>query len=600
MTGLERSTPHAWRRLAVFALAAALAVPAIAAGAGVAPLTQPPSLAVIVVVDGLSWARLEQYRPLYVAGFKRLLDDGLVAGNSRYRHINTETGPGHASLGTGAPPRVHGIVVNRWLETAPDGSQRTVYCAAQTARPPARGTVPGPAHLRADTLGDRLVATWPGARVVTVSGKDRAAIFLAGHDPRHIATWFDINTGRFTTSPAYDATGPAQAAGRAVIEAFNDSEAGDKLAGRLGRMWSRLLVPVATPAGNWAAPAQQLADYQIPVHGLLFPHDLAANRNGYFYGVYTSPLVDQLTGDLAIALLNNPGLELGRRSSPDLLAVSFSAQDLVSHNYGPESEENLDVLRRLDVLIGRLLDTLDARVGRSRYVLAFSADHGFSPIPEFQKRTDPTSRGGRLVDGPRVAVGFVARLNRLLDERLGLDPASRPVAAVEGWALYYTRPLAVRAVADPRGPADRTVGPHDVDAALPQALSTLFEEELAGVDLASEAASWPAGDPMTEFVRNDFDPARSGDATLIPRPGVLMHWDPGRGTGHGSPYEPDTHVPLIFLGGPFAPGRIDADTTPYDLAPTLAALLAVRMPAATGHSLVPPPPPEAAAQRRPK
>ncbi|HQT95306.1 MAG TPA: hypothetical protein PK435_11775, partial [Thermoanaerobaculaceae bacterium] len=140
----------------------------------------------------------------------------------------------------------------------------------------------------------------------------------------------------------------------------------------------------------------------------------------------------------------------------------------------------------------------------------------------------------------------------------------------------------------------------EVDAALPAALSTLFAEELAGVDLASQADSWPENDPMTEFVRNDFNPARSGDATLIPKPGVLMHWDPGRGTGHGSPYEPDTHVPLIFLGGPFAPGRIEADTTPYDLAPTLAAVLAVTMPAATGRSLVPSPAPEVAAQRRPK
>ncbi len=138
-----------------------------------------------------------------------------------------------------------------------------------------------------------------------------------------------------------------------------------------------------------------------------------------------------------------------------------------------------------------------------------------------------------------------------------------------------------------------------MDAALPEALATLFEEELAGVDLASQAASWPAADPMTEFVRNDFDPARSGDATLIPRPGVLMHWDPGRGTGHGSPYELDTHVPLIFLGGPFVPGRLDADTTPYDLAPTLASLLAVSLPAATGRSLAPVPA-EPPAQSRPK
>ena len=598
MTGPDRSTRHAWRGPAAAVLAAVLATFAAAAHGGAPPPAQTPSLAVIVVVDGLSWARFEQDRPLYVAGFKRLLDDGLVAANSRYRHINTETGPGHASLATGAPPRVHGIVVNQWLEERADGTQTSVYCAAQPAPPPARGTLPGPANLRADTLGDRLVATWPGARVVTVSGKDRAAIFLAGRDPRHIATWFDSHTGRFTTSAAYGAGTPAQAAGRAVIEAFNRAECGSRLGERLGTVWARLL-PVAVPPGPWAVPADRLADYQIPVHGLLFPHDLAANRNGYFYGVYTSPLVDELTADLAVAAVNDPGLGLGRGSSPDLLAVSFSAQDFVSHNYGPESAENLDVLRRLDLLVGRLLDALDARIGRTRYVLAFSADHGFSPIPEYRKRIDPGFRGGRLVDGPRVAVGFVERLNRLLDETLGLDPAARPVAAVEGWTLYYTRPLAVHTVGGSHGGADRAVGARDVDAALPAALSTLFGEELAGAYLASQAAAWPAGDPMTEFVRNDFDPARSGDATLIPKPGVLMHWDPGRGTGHGSPYEPDTHVPLVFLGGPFSPGRIEADTTPYDLAPTLAASIGVTMPASTGRSLTPPPP-EAAAQRRPK
>ncbi len=599
MTGPNRSTRPAWRRLAAVFLAAAIAIPAVASVAGALP-AQPPSLAVIVVVDGLSWERFESYRALYVAGFKRLLDEGLVSRDSRYRHINTETGPGHASLATGAPPRVHGIVVNQWLDAGTDGAQRSVYCAAQPAPAPAHGTLAGPANLRADTLGDRLVATWPGARVVTVSGKDRAAIFLAGRDRRHVAAWFDAHAGRFTTSAAYDAATPAQEAAGAVIEAYNRSECGPRLAERAGTVWQRLLTPVASPPGVWAAPAEQLADYQIPVHDLRFPHDLAANGNGYFYGVYTSPLVDRVTADLAVAFVNDPGLQLGRRSSPDLLAVSFSAQDLVSHNYGPESEENLDVLRRLDFLVGGLLDALDKRVGRSRYVLAFSADHGFSPIPEYRKRIDPSFHGGRLVDGPRVAVGFVERLNRLLDSELGLDPASRPVAAVEGWALYYARPLALRAVAGPSGPADRPVGPREVDAALPGALSTLFAEELAGVYLASQAGSWPESDPMTEFVRNDFDPARSGDATLIPKPGVLMHWDPGRGTGHGSPYEPDTHVPLIFLGGPFAPGRIDGDTTPYDLAPTLAALLAVPMPAATGRALGPPPAAAAAAQRRPK
>ena len=72
--------------------------------------------------------------------------------------------------------------------------------------------------------------------------------------------------------------------------------------------------------------------------------------------------------------------------------------------------------------------------------------------------------------------------------------------------------------------------------------------------LVSERDRWPADNPATEFARNDFDAERSGDAFLVPRPGVLMHWDPGRGSHHGSHHEYDTHVPLVFWGSA-VPGR---------------------------------------------
>ena len=85
--------------LLVTALAAAAPSPAPSPAA--AP--RAPKLAVVVAVDGLSYDRLLFYRPWYVAGLKRLLDEGLVMRKTFYKHFNTETGPGHASLGTGAP-----------------------------------------------------------------------------------------------------------------------------------------------------------------------------------------------------------------------------------------------------------------------------------------------------------------------------------------------------------------------------------------------------------------------------------------------------------------------------------------------------------------
>ena len=69
----------------------------------------PLKLAVVISIDGLSWEWLSHNRPWYESGLRRLLDEGHVEANARYRHINTETAPGHASLATGAPPRVTGV-----------------------------------------------------------------------------------------------------------------------------------------------------------------------------------------------------------------------------------------------------------------------------------------------------------------------------------------------------------------------------------------------------------------------------------------------------------------------------------------------------------
>src|SRR6185436_10522656 len=134
---------------------------------------------------------------------------------------------------------------------------------------------------------------------------------------------------------------------------------------------------------SWPKPASGLEMNQVPANGLGFDHDLSKNSSGYFNGVYYSPLVDELTMDLALEFLGDEKLALGRKNeSPDLLLLSFSGQDTVSHNYGNESEENLDVLRRLDVQLGRLYELIDRSFPKGTVVLALSADHGFTPIPE--------------------------------------------------------------------------------------------------------------------------------------------------------------------------------------------------------------------------
>jgi predicted AlkP superfamily pyrophosphatase or phosphodiesterase len=572
------------RRVRAVCLITLLAAPLAAAqtrstaprGAEALPV---PKLAVIVSVDGLSWDQLSRYRGWYVSGLKRLLDESHVFVKARYRHINTETGPGHASLATGAPPRVTGIVANRWFETA-GGKLRSLICTEQKDPQNPAGVVLGPGNLRVPTLGDRLAEAHSASRTVSVSAKDRSAIFLAGRHRRHAAFWYEQESGRFITSPVYE---PPEAA-KAVVAAFNKASAGAMLPGRFGLAWKKL--PEPSPAPQPApAPMLPMLDYQLPNNGIGWDHSLTVHPSGYFVGLYYSAFTDDLVAELALALLADKALALGRGDAPDVLAVSFSAHDLVAHSYGAESEEALDTLRRLDRHVGRLLEALERGHGKERVAVAFSADHGFPPIPEAEKQRNPDFTGGRLVYGSRTMPNFLERLNRGLSEELCLPAGSRPLYGSDGWNLAYNRPaLPLQSAAGACGPAGRSVTAADIDRALPVVAMRFYKEELAGVFLVSRRESWPANDPATEFVKNDFDAERSGDAVLVPRRGVMMHWDPGRGAMHGTHHDYDTHVPLLFWGGAFRKQLSETPATPYDLAPTLAQLLRVTLDDASGRS----------------
>lgn len=591
------------RRLLTLLAALATVFPALGAFAGPLPATtgppanafRLPKLAVIISVDGLSWDRLAGYRPYFTDGLRRLLDEGHVEQEARYRHLNTVTAPGHASLGTGAPPRVTGIVGNLWYGPKADGTLGEVSCTGQTVADAKTGeqtVIQGPGNLRIPTLGDRLVDKYSGSRVVAISGKDRGSIFLAGRNPHHAVYWFDTETGRFKSSAAYDTKSPAGSVVSGIVARYNKSRAGGWLPGRFGLTWKKLTTPV--PAGvdertERPGPSAEMAQYQLPVLGLGWDHDLTKSYAGYFGGIFSSPFIDEMVADLAVEVLADKTLALGRRDDPDLLCLSFSGQDGVSHNYGPESEENLDLLRRLDVQIGRVLQELE-RVSPGGVVVAFSADHGFSPIPEASKRRVPGFKGGRVPVGTYANVPFLARLNRATDDALCLPDGAKPIFGVEGFNLRYDLPKLpmLRSVEGECGAAGRAVTREDVDRVLPGVVRRLWFEEFSGVLLSSQKDAWDPKNPAVEFARNAYDAERSGDAMLIPRPGVVMGWDPARGTSHGSHSEPDIHVPLIFWGAGI-PRKVSAvPSAPYDLAPTLGALLGVAVPDAVGRALLTP------------
>jgi predicted AlkP superfamily pyrophosphatase or phosphodiesterase len=354
----------------------ALAVMALAADTGARPrpwIEQGSSvkLVVILVVDQLRFDYLDTYARHWTSGFKRLTTEGAVFERAFYPYLNTVTCAGHATIATGTLPYAHGVVMNEWYQRA---AKRRMSCTEDPAvrsipyRQPGEPIGHSAHRLRTPTLGDRLRASHPSARVVTLSMKPRSTVMLAGHGGTAV-TWFgDSNV--WGTSTAY-ATAPVP-----EVRAFVDAHPVER---HRTAVWDRLK-PATEYEGVDAVP------FERPPSGWTntFPHPLngapGTSPDRFFDLWERSPYSDDYLAGMAAHLIR--AYKLGRSEHPDYLGISFSALDYVGHAFGPDSQEVQDTLIRLDRTLGELFAVLDSEVGRGGYVVGLSSDHGVAPIPE--------------------------------------------------------------------------------------------------------------------------------------------------------------------------------------------------------------------------
>jgi arylsulfatase A-like enzyme len=261
-------------------------------------------------------------------------------------------------------------------------------------------------------------------------------------------------------------------------------------------------------------------------------------------------------------------MKLGQGSATDFLAISFSALDVAGHDFGPRSHEIQDILLKLDDTVGRLLEQLDRRVGRGRYVLAFTADHGVAVIPE-QAAAEGRDAGRIKMDETMTVV------EKTVADKLG---AGKWVA-VQAYSEFYFRGNAF----------DQILADPELLATIKKALMAV--PGVSRVFDRTEIAAMSAGDdPVARSVAASHFPSRSGDLIIIPKPNWIFVSDdksiiPGNATTHGSGYPYDTQVPVIVFGAGVTAGRYKEAATPADIAPTLAKIAGVALPTATGRAL---------------
>lgn len=563
---------HTRRRLLALTLSSVLLSACSTPPPAVAP--QRPKLLVLMVVDGLPMRQVTGYRDqLAPDGFARFLDHGRWFANAHYGHGHTVTAAGHAVMLSGAYPQRSGIISNEWRDPTSGGpvynTGDTAYQYLDNPTAPLAGT--SPRNLKVETLGDVLRTRSPQSKVIGISGKDRGAILPAGH--KGTAYMYMTETGRFTSSTYYMPALPQW------VSDFNAAKPADAF---FKKTWAPLLQgydcpqvapsPLsppegATPARGGPAPACAYArsvpdgqSWQVASgNGNRLPAIVGDKMDApgpRFYGnVLASPFGDELTLAFARAAVTNE--KLGQRDVQDLLSVSLSSHDYINHAFGPESRLSHDHTLHLDRHLQGFFRFLDQTVGAGNYVLALTADHGFTDTPEWAASQGRDA--GRFINAPALAA-----VNAALVARFGVDKLARGFSAAGlllNEALAAERGLdfgAVQAVA------------RDELLKLPGVVTVFTREQMLGSDTTT---------PHLEAMRKSFDPTRAAQLQIVLKPHWIFSYRPG-GSTHGSPYTYDTQVPLLFWGpGYVGQGEVQARAEVADLAPTLAAIAGLPAPA---------------------
>ena len=547
-----------------------------------------PKLVIILVVDQFRADYLDRYRADFKGrGFRLFLDHGAYFEDCYYDYANTKTAPGHATLGTGAYTDGHGISSNEWWDltrnkTRPVSSVEDDRYRILGAIHPGKEPGASPFNLRASTVGDSLrLATTGQAKVFGISLKDRAAILPAGYSANG-AYWIEPASGAFITSSYYMDALPDW------VTTFN--------------------------SGDRAAQAQQEAN--------------DTKNRPFFDAVGSTPAGNAYELDFARALIT--GEQLGSHPVTDMLVISLSANDLVGHQFGPDSPQARQMVDTLDQQLDSFFSWLDKNVpgGLANLWITLSADHGVAPVPVAAQALgmpaatiDMDKFVANLNDAMNAKFSPGEKVEYLLSKQelpyLSLNRPSFDVAGINEQeaeqAIQQAVPAAIAALPPtppppaipiptppaavpappplartlpPAGSRQRSSKQRSITAApvtpppappvrqptIPTVVHTYTRDQLASGLLPP--SEWG------HLLAHSYSPNGGWYVMVIPEAYQMQTLRNG-GTTHFSPWSYDRHVPLGFYGAPFTPGIYHGRVQPVDLAATLASLLGVTQPSAS-------------------
>jgi predicted AlkP superfamily pyrophosphatase or phosphodiesterase len=515
-----------------------------------------PKLVIGIVVEQLRYDQLEKFRDrLGENGIRKMLNEGTYFKNAGYDYMLTQSAPAHATISTGSEPAIHGITSDSWYIAL---KNEMVYCTQDSKVDPVGGSyeagLHSPVNLLSSTFSDELEMSSKGkAKVFSIGQRESSAIFSAGHTAKGVF-WYDNISGTWMSSTWYCKSLPAW---------LNDFNALKLSESYLNNPW----VPVK-PADQYTDCLPDSNRYEAGFNGVSwFPYDLKKmtskgllNSKRDYSLLRETPFGNSFTKDLAIRLIKEEGL--GKDEITDFLAISFASTDYIGHRFGPSSVEAADALFRLDQDLAELLTFLNDSIGKRNVLIYFTSSHGVSEIPA-------------VLENNRIPTGYFIQTQAMQLLKSYLNAVYGQGDWVKG---YYEKQIFLNRILieDARIPLEEI-----------QKKVARFMVQFSGVASAYPYSAFEANDFSNGHLNrivNSFSPQRSGDVIITLNPGWVEKSE--YVTNHNSPYEYDSHVPLIWYGWAVNRAVVTRKVNMTDIAATLSSLCKVPYPnACTGETL---------------
>jgi len=519
-----------------------------------------PKLVIGIVVDQMRYDYLQKFKKQFGSkGFNRIIKNGTTYENAHFNYIPTYTAVGHASIYTGTTPKNHGIIGNNWYDKYNDKSVYVVHDNSyKTIGSFSNEGKRSPKRLIASTVSDQLkLAQHFKGKVIGIAIKDRSAILPVGH-AADIAYWFDGGKiGNWVSSSYYTEVLPSWVS---LYNTLNKL----KLSEYLTSPWV-----TRKKIHKYTESRDDFSEYEGRFNGEekpVFPHDLGAlkDKNGTYDLLKNTPFGNTMTLDFAKEIVKNETLGKSKKYS-DFLAISISSTDYIGHKYGAGSKEIEDAYIRLNNDLNDFINYLNRKVGNKNYVMFVTADHGVVEIPNYLMEH-------KIPGGYFSKKELFIKLNQFMDKTYGSYSLIKDYSNEQIFLDHIE--------IDKLG-----LKLEEVQNQLINEIVTYPNVHRAVSAYAMQNAEFTKS-PLS-LLQEGYHQKRSGDILLTLEPTVISDYYTKTGTTHGSGYNYDTHIPILFYGGNIKKGKkVKRPVNITQIAPTLSNILQIQEPNMSSHEIL--------------